>query len=285
MNYKGIIIEESLIDCSIIQELEIISREEEEITEKENTPWLNKWTMDTVWIPEDRIIEYTDRLSKLIDNIHCSDWYCDFKNDKYHYVVFSNKVFCLDRNKKEDYDSMQEYAISLGLPKYQLPNFNDLPESLLMGFLIDAKKNSYANASIMKEKSSRLGSNDYHYEVELEGEIMKYHDTYFGTTKFIGEEVVYRGSDIPKWGMNYYGTILDESFSEEIMDKILRMALSKVGEDTKVLPLRGPSYFSNTEFIYTFQTEGTMDNFRGVEKVYKNDNVIFELECRGGVIE
>ena len=100
MNYKGVIIEESLVDISIIKELVVISQEEEMITEAEETPWLDRWTMDTVLIPEEKINDYAERLSKLIDIKHCSNWYCDFRNEKYHYVVFSNKVFCLDRKKK-----------------------------------------------------------------------------------------------------------------------------------------------------------------------------------------
>lgn len=285
MNYKGVIIEESLVDTSIIQELDIISHEVEMITEAEETPWLDRWTMDTVLIPEERIEEYAERLSKLIEVKHCGNWYCDFRNNKYHYVIFSNKVFCLDRTKKEDYGKMQEYALSIGLPKHQLPNFSDLDESLLIRFLIEAKKSTYANANIEKDSASRLGSNDYHYEVKLEGEMMRYHDTYFGGTRFIGEEVVYRESETPKWGMNYYGITFDEDATEEMMDKVLREALSKVGEDSTVLPLRGPSYFEKEGYTYTFQSNGTMENFTGVEQVYKDEILIFELHCHGGRLE
>lgn len=96
------------------------------------------------------------------------------------------------------------------------------------GFLIRAKKQTYANSNIEKIKSSRLGSNDYEYEEEVEGQIIKYHDTYFGGTKFMGEEVVYCGEKVPKWGMNYYGITLDENLSEEAMDRVLRPALMKV---------------------------------------------------------
>lgn len=285
MNYKGVIIEESLIDCSIIQELEVVSHEVEMITEKEETPWLDRWTMDTVLISEEKIESYVERLSRLIDTEHCNNWYCDFRNEKYHYVVFSNKVFCLDRKKKEDYQVMQEYAISIGLPKHQLPNFSDLDDALLIRFLVSAKKMTYANATIEKVNSSRLGSNDYHYESEIEGEIMKYHDTYFGATRFIGEEVVYRGDEIPKWGMNYYGVTLDETATEEMMDKVLRIALSKVGEDTTVLPLRGPSHLENDGYTYTFKSNGTMESFTGIEQIYKDEKLIFELHCHGGRIE
>ena len=123
MNYKGIIIEESLIDTIILNELKILHTEISKVTEKEGTPWLDKWTMYTVSIKENKIDYYAEKLSKLIDTKHCSDWYCDFQNDKFHYVVFSNKIFKLDKTNEQDYKKMRKYAISLGLPEYQLPNF------------------------------------------------------------------------------------------------------------------------------------------------------------------
>lgn len=98
----------------------------------------------------------------------------------------------------------------------------------LTDFLIKAKKQTYANEKIEKVNASRLGSNDYEYEEIINGKRMKYHDTYFGGTKFMGEEVVYLAENLPEWGMNYYGVTLDEKVSEEAMDKALRPALMKV---------------------------------------------------------
>ncbi len=285
MEYKGVIIEESLRDMTILKELRLVSQEIEEVTERENTPWLSKWTLDTVEIPEEKIEEYAERLSQLIDTSHCNDWYCDFRNEKYHYVIFSNKVFQLDRASKQDYVEMQEYARELGLPEAQLPTFQDLPSNLLTGFLICAKKQTYANGNAEKKKASRLGSNDYQYAEEIEGEQMIYHDTYFGGTRFMGEEVVYRGGEVPKWGMNYYGVTVDETLSEEAMDKALRPALMQVGEDNTVLPVRGPSRFENEGYVYTFQSKGTIENFTGVEKVYQGEKLVFILQCHGGIIE
>ena len=54
-------------------------------------------------------------------------------------------------------------------------------------FLIEAKKQTYANSLVERIDSSRLNSKDYEYQKNN----MLYHDTYFGGTKFIGEEVVY----------------------------------------------------------------------------------------------
>ena len=148
-------------------------------------------------------------------------------------------------------------------------------------FLIEAKKQTYANGNIEKVSSSREGSNDYHYEKDG----MKYHDTFFGGVKFVGEEVVYIDSEVPVWGMNYYGVTVDSSLSEEAMDKALRPALMRVGEDTSVLPLRGPRRFENEGYIYTFKCEGTLESFCGIEEIYKDDKLIFKLQCHGGLIK
>ena len=122
MEYKGIIIEESLSDISILKELAITKTVTIPVTEKEETPWLDNWTMHAVVIQEAEIDIYAERLSKSIDLEHCGDWYCDFKNDEFHYVVFSNKVFKLSRSAENAYMNMKEYAISIGLPEHQLPS-------------------------------------------------------------------------------------------------------------------------------------------------------------------
>jgi len=148
MYYKGVIIEESLSNNEIVHELEIIETYIGETTVREATPWLDKWTLQTVIIPEDKIEMYSKRLSELIDKKHISTWYCDFRNNKYHYVIFSDKVFKLDRTSKKDYLEMRYYGKKIGIPANQLPNFNDLPENLLVGFLIEALVINFINDSI-----------------------------------------------------------------------------------------------------------------------------------------
>lgn len=150
----------------------------------------------------------------------------------------------------------------------------------LKQFLIKAKKQTYANANVEKVTASRCGSNDYEYSDDG----MTYHDTYFGGTNFIGEEVVYESdSERPIWGMNYYGVTLDESLSEEAMDKALRPALMKVGEDDN-LPVRGPKYFKNNGFEYIFSVEGDLERFDGIEEIRKDGELIYRLRCTGGRI-
>lgn len=150
----------------------------------------------------------------------------------------------------------------------------------LYNFLVEAKKQTYANESAKKTESSRKGSYDYEYS---NGK-MTYHDTYFGGTKFMGEEVVYTSDDTPIWGMNYYGTTLDETLSEEAIDKALRPALMKVGEDD-IIPVRGPKEYLNNEYRYSFEVVGDLNRFEGTETIYKNEEKVYVLKCHGGIIK
>ena len=101
----------------------------------------------------------------------------------------------------------------------------------------------------------------------------------------MGEEVVYCNSNKPIWGMNYYGVTLDKTLGEEAMDNVLRPALIKVGEDKNVIPIREPGKYENNGYTYIFKTTVTIENFDGIEQIYKSGKVIYELRCSGGIIE
>ena len=79
------------------------------------------------------------------------------------------------------------------------------------------------------------------------------------------------------------GVTLDESLSEEAMDKALRPALMLVGSDDTI-PVRGPKEYTNGEYKYTFQATGSIEYFEGEENIYKNDKKVYTLKCHGGVI-
>jgi hypothetical protein len=284
-SYKGVIIAESLSEKTILNSLEILQTKVEQVSKEHETPWLTQWTLHTVQIPENKIDKISEKISQSLDLTNGANWYADFRNEKHHYVIFPNKVFRLDRSNKSDYETMRAYGSSIGVPDHQLPTFTDLPISLLREFLVEAKKQTYANTKAKQSPSLRPHSHDYHYEAEIEGEKMTYHDTYFGGKNFLGEEVVYRGDGAPKWGMNYYGFILDDELTEELLDQALRPALMLTGQDENTLPLRGPKQFRNFGYLYTFQTEGDLSNFTGLEQISKNNKPIYRLHCHGGLIE
>ena len=118
MNYKGVIIEESLENKDVLKDVVILSTKVEEVTKKHKTPWIKQWTLHTVEIFENQADNIAEEISKALDSEH--DWYADFKNDKYHFIIFRNKVFKVDRNKSEKYEEVKKYGIGLGIPDYQL---------------------------------------------------------------------------------------------------------------------------------------------------------------------
>jgi len=127
MNYRGIIIEESLENKDILKKVKILKTKVEKVTGEHQTPYLEQWTLHTVEIPENQVEEITKEISKSLDSAH-GDWYADFKNNSYHYIIFSNRVFKVDRSRKEQYNEVTKYGVSLGIPDYQLDFSPDIKE-------------------------------------------------------------------------------------------------------------------------------------------------------------
>jgi hypothetical protein len=128
MNYKGVIIEESLENKDVLKDIEILSTEVEEVTGEHKTPWLRQWTMHNIEIPEDEAGEIAGKISRSLDPDHGGSWYADFKNDTDHYIIFRNKVFKINRSKMAEYGEVKKYGVSLGIPDYQLDFSPDIKE-------------------------------------------------------------------------------------------------------------------------------------------------------------
>jgi hypothetical protein len=119
MNYKGVLIEESLADKSLLGSLKTLETIVEPVEENDGTPWLKQWTMRTVEVPETEIEPFAVKVSKALDNAH-SNWYADFKNEAWHYIIFSGKIFKVERKDPEQYEAVKRYGLSLGIPERQL---------------------------------------------------------------------------------------------------------------------------------------------------------------------
>lgn len=118
MSYQGVIIEESLEHKDILKDVKILSTNVENVTEQHKTPWIKQWTLHTIEISENQAADVAEKMSKALDSEHA--WYTDFKNDSFHYIIFRDKFFKVDRNKKEQYDDVITFGLSLGIPDYQL---------------------------------------------------------------------------------------------------------------------------------------------------------------------
>lgn len=125
-SFIGVIIEESLEKKEVLKKLKILNTKIEKVTEKHKTPWIKKWTLHTIEISENQANRIAKEVSKFLDSKH--NWYADFKNNNFHYIIFSKKVFFIDRKRKEQYDEAKKYGISLGIPEYQLTFHLDLKE-------------------------------------------------------------------------------------------------------------------------------------------------------------
>ncbi|MFA6184283.1 MAG: hypothetical protein WC682_04240 [Parcubacteria group bacterium] len=117
-NFNGVIIEESLENRDVLGKVNILKTDVEQVTEKHQTPWIKQWTLHTVEIFQNQADNIAEGISKALDSKQ--NWYADFKNDDFHYIIFRNKVFKVDRSKSEQYDDVTKYGVSLGIPDYQL---------------------------------------------------------------------------------------------------------------------------------------------------------------------
>jgi hypothetical protein len=119
MNFKGVIIEESLVNKSILDDIKIVSTKIETVKETHKTPWVKQWTMHTIEIPADKADITAKIISKALDKEH--DWYADFKTVKEHFVIYRDKTFHItDRSDKAQYDEATRYGVSIGIPEYQV---------------------------------------------------------------------------------------------------------------------------------------------------------------------
>lgn len=106
-DYKGIIVEESLEDNRIINDLEIIDFK---ITNEENPA--ERWHLYTVNVSEEDI----ERLSRIIK----PKWYMHFWKDRHVIAIFKDKKFEFDFDDKSAWKPAIEYGLSQGIQKEQL---------------------------------------------------------------------------------------------------------------------------------------------------------------------
>jgi CRISPR/Cas system CSM-associated protein Csm2 small subunit len=143
-------------------------------------------------------------------------------------------------------------------------------------FLIKAKKECYASGD--KSKIVKLpGAGN---EITYQANDFSYKDRYYGEYNFSGEEIVWLKNN-PVWSMNYYGITYRQEKTPEGFAEFLHKSLSKV---TVGAPYRGPEYFKDNDFEYFNSVEGSIEDFRGVERIVYKGEEIYKLYYHGGSI-
>jgi hypothetical protein len=147
----------------------------------------------------------------------------------------------------------------------------------LEAFIVRAKSKTYVGGG-QKLLSYRLGSKDLQFH---DGDWV-YHDSYFGNTDFIGQEVVYFRRK-PVWAMNYYGYILKlEQITAAKTIHMIRCSLAKMYEEGRFL---GAFEHVEDDLRYVDSNEGAVTRFHGKEQIYRNGQLVYELVYHGGLLQ
>lgn len=147
----------------------------------------------------------------------------------------------------------------------------------LSKFLVKAKIATYAADGEANERTLQDGAK----ELTLEDSMFKYRDRYYGFNPFIGEEVVFENRKIV-WSMNYYGKIISDVVSAKEVYGFLKSAMRQVKEDR---PFRGPTNFKSSDFEYTDESRGDINDFSGTEKIFFKRREIYRLTYQGGIVK
>ena len=143
-------------------------------------------------------------------------------------------------------------------------------------FIVRAKAGTYVGDG-EHTTPSRAGSHDLRFE---DGD-WAYHDSYFGGTDFIGQEVVYWNAKAV-WAMNYYGRILyDDQITAAEAGQMIKSSLSRMYRQGRFL---GGFEHAENGLVYVDLSQGTVETFQGRETIRRGQLIVYELEYHGGLI-
>lgn len=108
-----------------------------------------------------------------------------------------------------------------------------------------------------------------------------YTDIFWGGEPYGGYEMIYEDGK-EKLFITYYGWV-EKLVSFEDVYEFLRSALRKGAYDKDVLH-RGPCEYIEGEFTYSNMWDGDIEQFQLVEKIYKNEKLVYQARFMGGLI-
>lgn len=145
------------------------------------------------------------------------------------------------------------------------------------------------NAFIVRAKAATYVGNGEHvapcragsHDLRFTDDEWSYHDSYFGGTDFIGEEVVYFAGR-PVWAMNYYGRILrDDLLTGAQAGQMIKASLSRMYKESRFL---GGFEYNEDDLTYVDASEGDANYFHGRELIRREQEIAYELVYHGGLI-
>jgi hypothetical protein len=166
-------------------------------------------------------------------------------------------------------------AISLGRVHAQDTSQPALDLKRLAAFLVEAKQNGYASGDDSRIKTL----DDRGSEVRFTDGDLVYRDRWYGGTSFTGQEIVWQQGR-PVWSLNFYGANRPgTSAPNDELTKFHKRALRKVEASA---PYRGPAELRAGDFVYLCEVTGSIEEFRGVERVLYRGTEVYGMEFHGG---
>ena len=161
---------------------------------------------------------------------------------------------------------------------------SDFSANALLSFIYNAHSHTYAAPEEIRKKFtiSSFPILDHKAYSFTEGD-WKYQDFYAGFKYPPGKEIIYF-KDKPVWTMAYQGKI-ESNFSNDFIEEIYRFLKLALRESKTDMPFRGPAYFKQGDFEYSFSINGDYTYFVGKEIIRKNGDIVFFQDIMGSMIK
>jgi hypothetical protein len=151
----------------------------------------------------------------------------------------------------------------------------------LESFIVKAKANGWAGAESGGKRlpPSKEGS----FDITFDSGDFHYHDSFVGGSDFCGQEhVTLKGK--PVWSMVYYGYLLKpQVFNGKQVIAVLKDALSAMYKEGRFLGEF--NYRASDGIEYRDINSGNFQRFNGTEKIFLEDESVYELVYCGGVVK
>jgi hypothetical protein len=81
--------------------------------------------------------------------------------------------------------------------------------------------------------------------------------------------------------MVYYGYMTEDSDQGEVTEVLL----GALSNSTVDIPYRGPKEFVKGDYKYINELDGQVENFNGIEKIFKGNELVYTARYVGGMVD
>jgi Domain of unknown function (DUF5680) len=155
-----------------------------------------------------------------------------------------------------------------------------LSHEALVNFLLQAKRHTYASQGDEATVPPLLPGTK---QLEYRDGLFFYRDIYVGMAYFVGQEIV-SYQNHPVWSMSYAGGVVPAVTDRAAIGGIyacLRLALRQGTGDQ---PYRGPAVVREGPYVYTNQSQGSLEAFWGHERIINDTQPVYDLHYSGGIL-